>query len=152
MVIPYLRLFCLISVSMLLSVDAYADIYKWVDKDGQMHYAETPPADQQAQKIVTPPPPPIDPNQAQQPIDDLIMQQKADEQEQQQQQRDQAQTAEIEAQRKKNCEISRHNLQQYQDNPGRRMMDAQGNVTQLTEEMRQKKIEEMQQQIQQYCQ
>lgn len=36
-----------------------AQLYKWVDKDGKVHYSDTPPLKQESKTIATPPPGPV---------------------------------------------------------------------------------------------
>lgn len=75
MFIPYLRQICLFFFLSLTAVHTYADVYKWVDDQGQTHYSAQAPANQEAQLIKAPPPPAILPADAQQKIDALIQQQ-----------------------------------------------------------------------------
>ncbi len=134
---------------------AHADIYKWVDEHGQTHFSQLPPpVDQPAKIIKKPPPPATDPEAAQQELDALIKQQeKADEleAEREKQQRLEAEKAKRAEQRQQNCRTAQHNLQQYKNNPGRRFIDSEGNVTRLGEEKRQEMIKQSQQAIDQFC-
>ena len=152
MFIPDLRQFCLALLLFVASFSVSAEIYKWTDDNGQTHYSQTPPADGQAQKVDVPPPPPIDAEQAQQQVDELIERQqeedKARQEQEQQAQEEAAQQAAVE----EKCRILRENLTLYQNNPGRRVVDAEGNVTRMVEEERQQKMQEFQEQIELYCQ
>lgn len=152
MFIPHLRLVCLTFMLSLFATAAFAEIYKWVDENGQTHYTQQAPRDVPATVIKTPPPPAIDPNIAQQQVDDLIKQQESEEKMSIEQQNQQKIAAENKAEQEKNCKIAQQQLQQYQNNPGRRIMDADGNVTRLTEEERQQKIKEAQENVTKYCQ
>lgn len=152
MFIPHLRLVCLTFMLSLFATAAFAEIYKWVDENGQTHYSQQAPRDIPATVIKTPPPPAIDPNIAQQQVDELITQQEAEDQVQLEQQNQQKIEAEKVADQQKNCEIAKQQLEQYQNNPGRRIMDADGNVTRLAEEERQQKIQESQENVTKYCQ
>jgi hypothetical protein len=152
MFIPHLRLVCLTFMLSLFASAAFAEIYKWVDENGQTHYSQQAPRDIPATVIKTPPPPAIDPNIAQQQVDALITQQEADEQMSLEQQEQQQIAAEKLATQQSNCKIAQQQLEQYQNNPGRRIMDADGNVTRLAEEERQQKIQESQENVTKYCQ
>jgi hypothetical protein len=152
MFIPHLRLVCLTFMLSLFATAAFAEIYKWVDENGQTHYSQQAPRDIPATVIKTPPPPAIDPNIAQQQVDELITQQEAEDQVQLEQQNQQKIEAEKVADQQKNCEIAKQQLEQYQNNPGRRIMDADGNVTRLAEEERQQKTQESQENVTKYCQ
>lgn len=131
---------------------AFADVYKWVDEHGETHYSQLPPANQPADIIKAPPPPAIDPSKAQEKIDQLIMEQAEDARAREEKQQQLKQNAAQEATRKENCKKAKHNLQQYQDNPGRRVMDAEGNVTRIKEEDRQQKIKDFQKSVNEFCQ
>ncbi|HAO24154.1 MULTISPECIES: DUF4124 domain-containing protein [unclassified Methylophaga] len=148
MFIPQLSCCCL---ALVFAMAVQADAYKWIDDDGDVIYSQTPPVDKPYEKMGTPPPPSMNPEAAKKQVESLIEAQKATdkarEEEQQKQQQEQL-AAEALAE---NCRVAKYNLQQYQNNPGRRMMDAQGNVTRPTEEERQQKISTLQQQVNQFC-
>ncbi|MCX4188895.1 DUF4124 domain-containing protein [Methylophaga sp. OBS3] len=150
MVIPQLRVCCL---ALLCSLPfwVHAEIYKWTDENGQINYSQQPPADRPAEEIKTPPPPPIAPEAAQQEIETLIENQEAAEAEEAAEQAAQEQQAAAEALRQENCETARSNYQQYLNNPGRRVMNADGEVTRPTEEERQEKISDYQNKIDEFC-
>ena len=148
MFIPQLSCCCL---ALVFAMAVQADAYKWIDDDGDVIYSQTPPVDKPYEKMGTPPPPSMNPEAAKKQVESLIEAQKATdkarEEEQQKQQQEQL-AAEALAE---SCRVAKYNLQQYQNNPGRRMMDAQGNVTRPTEEERQQKISTLQQQVNQFC-
>jgi len=154
MFIPHLRLVCLTFIlsSLLAATATFAETYKWVDKNGQTHYSQKAPRDIAVTIIKAPPPPAIDPNTAQQQIDDLIKQQESDEQATIERQNQQKTEADNQANQEKNCKIAQQQLQEYQNNPGRRMIDADGNTSRPTEEQRQQKIQEAQENVNTYCQ
>jgi type IV secretory pathway VirB10-like protein len=152
MFIPHIKQLCLLMTVLLVSVSVQAKIYTWVDEDGQTHYAQQPPASGDAKEVDVPPPPPIDPVDAQQQVDELIEQQENAEKAQQEAAEKQAQAAERQQKIDQNCQIAQQNLRGYQNNPGRRIIDADGNVTRMSEEERQQKIAQTQEQIDLYCQ
>ena len=75
MFIPYLRRSCLTFVLLAFATASFADIYKWVDADGQTHYGQQAPQDQQSKLIKAPLPPAINPADAQKSVDSLMKQQ-----------------------------------------------------------------------------
>lgn len=153
MFIPHLRLVCLTFILLsLFTTTTFAEIYKWVDKNGQTNYAQKAPRNIAVTIIKITPPPVIDPKVAQQQIDGLIKQQESEDQMRLEQKNKQKVDAEREANKEDNCNTAQKQLQQYQNNPGRRSIDADGNVTRLTEEERQQKIQEMQANVAKYCQ
>tara|TARA_R110002153_G_scaffold107109_3_gene246773 strand:+ start:28469 stop:28930 length:462 start_codon:yes stop_codon:yes gene_type:complete len=153
MFIPHLRLVCLTFIlSSLIATATFAETYKWVDKNGQINYSQQAPRNITATKIKDPLPPAMDPNAAQQQIDELINQQDSEDQTRLEQQNKNKIEAENEANQETNCNTAQQQLQQYQNNPGRKAIDADSNVTRLTEEERQQKIQELQKNVSKYCQ
>jgi hypothetical protein len=136
----------------LFATAAFAEIYKWVDENGQTHYSQQAPRDIPATVIKTPPPPAIEPNIAQQQVDELITQQEDQYQLQLKQQNQQKIEAGNIANQQRNCKIAQQQLEHYQSNPRRRIIDADGNLTRLAEEERQQKIQESQENVTKYCQ
>jgi hypothetical protein len=151
MVLMDYRQLCLAILAMSLSFSVHAQIYTWVDENGQTHYSQQPPASGEAETIDVPLPPPIDQEQAQQEVDELIEQQQASETAAEEAQQEQQSEAERQAAIEQNCATAQSNLQLYQNNPGRRFLDEEGNAYRLSEEERQQKIEETQQQIEEFC-
>ena len=151
MFIPYLRRSCLTFVLLILTSVSFADVYKWVDADGQTHYGQQVPLDQQADLIKAPPPPSINPADAQKSVDILIEKQAKATKEKRARLEKAKEEVKKEAVRKENCRLAQHNLQQYQNSPNRRVMDAEGSVTRPSENERQTKIAEFQQYVKDYC-
>lgn len=152
MFIPYLRVTCLTFVISFFATATFADIYKWIDENGETHYTQQAPQGISSTSIKTPPPPTLDPKIAQQQVDELIQQQESDDELRLEAKKQIKVEAENKINQEKNCSIAQQKLQQYQDNPGRRISDEQGNVTRLTEEERQQKIQESQDNVNTYCQ
>jgi hypothetical protein len=151
MVLMDCKQLCLAMLAMAVSFGVNAQIYTWVDDNGQTHYSQQPPASGEAETINVPLPPPIDQEQAQQEVDELIEQQQARETAAEEAQQEQQSEAERQAAIEQNCATAQSNLQLYQDNPGRRFLDEEGNAYRLSEEERQQKIDETQQQIEEFC-
>lgn len=150
MFISYLRISCAALVFCFSSV-VYADIYTWVDEAGVTQYAQQAPAGTNATLVEVPPPPPIDYQKAQHELDELILQQEVEAEKQQELIENDKIVAEQAANEKENCRIAKQNLEMNQDNPGRRWMDKDGNVHGPDENIRQEKIKQSQQQIDQFC-
>jgi len=151
MFIQYIRQSCFLFITLVLVNTAYADVYKWVDDEGNTNYSQQAPKDQQVELIKAPPPPALSPEIAQQQVDELIEQQNSLTQAKQEQRQLDKQAASDKQQREDYCKTSRQNLQQLKNSPGRRMVDAEGNVTRPSEEERQQKIAKLQQDIQENC-
>jgi hypothetical protein len=151
MFIPYLPVACLTFVLSLLATVTLADTYKWIDDNGDTHYTQQAPHGISSTIIKAPPPPTIDPNLAQKQVDKLIQQQQSEDELRLKAKKQSKVDANNNAKQQKNCGIAQQQLQQYQDNPGRRTFDSKGNATMPTEEQRQQKIVESQKKINKYC-
>jgi hypothetical protein len=54
----------IVFLALLWPILAGAEIYKWTDASGKLHYSQNPPAGVTKFDKVTPPPPPLPPNEA----------------------------------------------------------------------------------------
>lgn len=145
------KMCCSILAGLALSGQSYAVVYKWVDENGQTHFSQTPPEQSEVEVIKTQPSPAVDVEKSQKEIDDLIKQQAEDDKIKQQQKQEQQQKAEQAKAKAENCKTARKNLKTYQDNPGRRMTDAEGNVTRPSEEKRQEMIKKLKEAVSEFC-
>lgn len=152
MLIHYFKKPHLFFTLLLMSTSSFGEMYKWVDEKGQTHYSQQAPKGHQAEIIKAPPPPAIDPNVAQQEIDTLIEKQdgsfEANEKERQRIAEEAAEQKKI----KEYCRINKNNLQQLQDNPGRKLLDHEDNIIRLTEEERQQEMTDIRNSIAEHCQ
>ena len=127
------------------------NMYKWTDDQGEVHYTQFPPPGRKTEKM-QPPPPPAEPstgseNDLQKQLDTI--KQQNDKQLQETKEADQR--AEIQKIRKKNCETAHKNLVNLNRGGNVRYMGPSGEAIRLTEEERQKRIDETNQQIKEYC-
>ncbi len=142
---------CFFSLLLFIHTTSSAEVYKWTDENGQVHYGQQPPQGKQAQQIKAPPPPTIDPRDAEKKIEQLILEQenldraRAYEKELTKQQTIQQQNNE------KQCETAKSNLQSYQNNPNRKSRLPDGTIQRLSEEERQQTIESLKAQVNVYC-
>ena len=72
---PYLRTGCIYLALLFVSASLNAQIYKWTDDKGQVHYSEMAPTDQKTEVVAPPLPPSEDPAIAQERVDALIQNQ-----------------------------------------------------------------------------
>jgi len=152
MFIQYLRHTCLFFILLTFNSMAFADVYKWIDETKQTNYGETPPRGQEAELIKAPPPPVRSADTAQQEVNTLIEKQNGTYEAKQEERLLAKEEAEEAAKKEEYCRVNKHNLQQYQNNPGRRMMDADGNIIAPNEEQRLEKIAEIKARIAEDCQ
>lgn len=134
------------------SLSASADqVYRWVDKDGHVHYSQTPPSstlvNAQTLNINTPPPDPTglqnDQKMAQQNQD-------RDKQADDAQKKDQAAAAQHEQQQKE-CNYLQQRLQLLEQSARVATVDAQGNKSYISDDDRAKQEQDLQDQINKTC-
>lgn len=136
------RIIALFFAGFLLAGTAQAaSLYKWTDAEGNVHYSQTPPEGQQADRMkVEDSAPPASEADAQQGDsaegeDGVPASAEKD-------------TKENEV-RRKNCEIARSNLVIYQTSDQYKQPD--GKVITVSDEMRKAKIDEAQKQVDTFC-
>jgi hypothetical protein len=120
-------------------------IYKWTDDQGEVHYTQFPPPGHKAVKLHAAPPPAHSP--------EVVTGNQLPQQQQKPSQgaTDTTQQAEIQKVRKSNCEAARTNLANLQRGGNIRYKLASGEVIRMTEEDRQKRIDEANKQIKENC-
>jgi hypothetical protein len=145
-----------VTVMLLVSVmagSAGAEIYKWVDEDGNVHYSQRqPPKESQPQTTEI-----VDlktgggSDDARKALDKDI--QRADKlrTERLKHQADQQQAAAEQAERKRGCDSARARLQSLEESQRIFHIDEQGNRVRVGEEQRQADMAEAREQIAEYC-
>ena len=145
----------LLIAALLLQTPVCAQIYKWTDDSGEVHYTQTPPPGGVAtQKIEGAPPPAESPETIRQ--EQQKLQQQLDAMEERNAARENQEA--LEKQRKKlddisekNCISARNNLAKLQQGGIKRYLTPEGEVIRLTDEERQRRTTEAQSQIDKYC-
>lgn len=139
------------SLLLALSATASAQVYKWVDAQGNTHFGAQPPEGQDATQINTSAAQPKQPPAAPAPVPTLPKPGSADDPAQKAiDEKVKKEVAENEEKRTKYCEVTRTNLAQLQNNP-RVTIEENGQMHRLTEEERQAKIAESQKGIAESC-
>jgi hypothetical protein len=142
------RLIALCLAAIALAPAARAEVYRWVDDQGRVHYSQVPPAGREAQPLTPPPPPQAAPNQD-------AMNRALDQYNKDQPQRREAaeQAAAQQAQREAECRQAREQLAFMDTMTARRLQttDEQGNVARVTEDQFQQRRAELLQVIDQRC-
>jgi hypothetical protein len=145
----------LLIATLLLQAPVFAQIYKWTDDSGEVHYTQTPPPGGVAtQKIEGAPPPAESPETIRQEQQKLQQQLEAMEERNVARENQEA----LEKQRKKlddinekNCITARNNLGKLQQGGIKRYLTPEGEVIRLTVEDRQRRSTEAQAQVEKYC-
>jgi hypothetical protein len=125
----------LLLIAPLVSAQA-TKLYKWTDEQGTVHYSQIPPTERQAEVITPEAPPPAQPEaeakDTTKPPEGISESQAANMKIKQQ-----------------NCEAAQKNLRIYQSSA--KVLQPDGTEITLSDEMREAKIKETQQQIKFYC-
>ena len=127
---------------MIFASSAFAGLYKWVDDEGNVHYSQKRPANQQFQRLKAPPPAPAPDNSK--PLYNADTSTKKT---------DKSTAASETAKNKKiradNCAKAKKNLNNFQIH--RRMRDKDGNVTIISDTERAAQIDNATKAISNYC-
>lgn len=144
----------LLIVLPLVATVANAELYRWVDAQGKVHYSDTrPPADARGTRKLSSdlPPSPLSPAakpKSWQEKDQEFKTRRAAEAEARAKAQKEAEQAE---QKKKNCEAARRNLQLLESGQRIVTMNAQGEREYLDEGARQKAIEDARKAVESWC-
>ena len=149
------RIPLLISVAILLTTAGMAasadQVYRWVDKDGHVHYSQTPPAgthvNAQTVNITPPAPDPTTLRNEQTLAKELQDQNKQSQDSQQKAQAD----AQQKAQKDQQCDAMRQRLQVLQQSARVATVDAQGNKTYVSDDSRAGEEQKLQDMIAKQC-
>lgn len=132
---------------------AAAAMYRWVDDSGAVVYSQSPPPDGRAASTVAPPPPPSSSaGEERQQLDGRVKQ--ADEARKKQQEglKKQQETASKEADRKRNCDAARQNLELIQNRPPQtRFQMPDGEYRRFTDEEREAEIRKAREFVDKNC-
>jgi hypothetical protein len=139
---------------LLMSFNSYADLHKWVDADGKVHYSdEAPPPNVKAETLRTSP---ENDTGASSPVSTkTIYEQEAEINKERKAKEKAAQEAaklQKEADIKKsNCELSRNRLATLQNAPRIFTIDANGERSYMDDSTRQKNISDATTEVSKYC-
>ena len=133
----------LITTMMFFVASASAGLYKWVDEEGNVHYSQKRPRDQEYKRLKAPPPAP----ESSKPLYQSATPASG-------KKSNASSTAKAETEknlkiRAENCTKAKKNLQLYQIY--RRVRDKDGNVKPIDDKVRAQQIESAKKAISQYC-
>jgi hypothetical protein len=126
-------------------------IYKWTNDQGEVQYTQFPPPGQKAEILHGAQPPAHTSETAGNNLQKQVEKMEEQEKEQLQGAKDAKQWAEIQKLRRTNCDTAHKNLDSLQRGGNVRYMGSDGKIMRLTDEERQKRIDEAQQQIKENC-
>lgn len=137
----------------LLAPMAGAEIYKWTDANGEVQYSQVPPpSGVDSEEIQGALPPPEDsPDTAGESLQEQVDAMNEDLAEQEKVEKKEALRKEIDDAYERNCTTATNNLAKLQEGGRKRYLTPDGQVTHLTEEQRQQRINEAKDQIDEFC-
>lgn len=150
-----MKILSLLLISAALGLFMYTagadQVYRWVDKDGHVHYSQTPPASTgvNAQTVNIVPPAP-DPTTLQNEQNLAQQMQDKNKQAQDAQQKDQV-AQQQKDQQKKECDYLQQRLAILQQSGRVATVDAQGNKNYISDDDRAKQMQQLQDQISKEC-
>jgi hypothetical protein len=142
-------------ITVLLQSPVFADIYKWIDDSGEVHYTQTPPPGGIAAQNIQGAPPHAEPTQAidgeQQKLQQQLDAFEERRAEQQKQEELENLGKEVDKIDQENCHAAQTNLANLQQGGIKRYLTPDGEVIRLTEEDREQRLSEAQEQVKKYC-
>ena len=136
---------------LLLAGNAQAAIYKWVDKDGNVQYTQTPPPEGMTAETLQPPMVDVNSDTAIKQLNEQQHQLKDLDKQRQEQSEQEAKVAEAQALRQKNCQTAKDRLASYEKPRGIRLEREDGTRERISEEERQEQIKISEDMIKEYC-
>jgi len=131
---------------------AAKDVYKWVNDAGEVQYTQLPPPNGiEATRVQSGPPPAGNPAAINADLEAQVEAMDERIEDRATAARKSELEAEIERVSKENCATARKNLAELQQGGIKRYRTGDGSVIRLTEEDRQRRIEEANSQIQEFC-
>lgn len=127
---------------------AAAEVYRWVDEKGQVHYSQNPPPGVSAQPVGPPPPASAAPNQ-----DSLNQALESEKSRAPERNAEAERTAQAKQQLDQQCRQTREQLAYMEEKTARRLgtTDDNGNVSRVTEEQFQARTAELKAFISEHC-
>lgn len=152
---PFCGWFLALTVVVLVSLcppNAGAEVYKWVDDNGRVHYGDSPPPEQRVQSIKTPPPPPeAEVLRSRSRLDELTEHQRLDHEQEAKRQKEGADAARERLVRESRCRNAKRELHVLELERPVYHLDDQGSRVFLEDDQRAKEIGRAREQIREHC-
>ncbi len=148
----YGRVPILLLVLGMCSAAIHAEVYKWVDAEGNVHYGQNRPRGVEAEPVEVRPQR-LSEEQRALELDKLKLKAGlgSDNQEPEPEQSEQAPTQMPEAVRKENCRVARHNLAALLQKRRIVRTDEKGNLVRLDDAERESRLEEAKKNVEEFC-
>ncbi len=127
-----------------------AQVYKWVDADGNVHYGQNRPRGVEAAPVKVQPQG-LSEEQRALELDKLKLKAGLGSENREPEQGEQASTQMPEAVRKENCRIARHNLAALAQKRRIVPADEDGNLVRLDDTQRENRLQEAKNQVEEFC-
>jgi len=142
--------FLFLSVVISFSPITYAEMYKWVDENGDTHYSQSPPSDDYVVETIKPQPK-VDTDNAKKELEQrreslLKISEEREKSEQEKLNKEKEEAVKIE-----NCRKAQAKLANNQNAARIRAVDNEGNVVRASEEERQRRIKDAQEKVDKWC-
>lgn len=146
-----MRIFAVTVIVLLLSTSTYAQIYKWVDKNGKIQYTDQPPPpdaakDEQRLNIRSGPA-----SGSQNKSSNLSEQREEFDKRRRQQREENAKQQDKSEENKKKCIDAQTQLKMYTDSPRLTVPDGAGGLTYVDDDLRKRKIADATKAVATYC-
>lgn len=126
-------------------------IYKWVDDNGEVHYTQVPPQNREYETLKQASAPADNPARIRNNLKEQVDAMDKAQQEKQEKIKDAEQWSRIQKRRRENCEIANKNLANLHQGGQKAIMTPDGEVIRLTDDERQRRIDEANKQIKENC-
>lgn len=140
---------CLIFTGIFFNLDVYAEMYKWADDDGNIHYSQSPPIDSDDVEVIKPPPR-VDTEKAAKALEkqkknvDKLREDRITKKEDKQKQEEEALA------KQEKCQQARKRFGSY-NRPRVNVENSDGSLRVLSEEERQSEIEKSKESVKKLC-
>lgn len=150
---PAARAIAALIAGLALSASAAAEMYRWVDDSGTVVYSQTPPPDDRATSRVARPPPPSSSAEAERTqLQNELKQADEARKKQAEAQKNQQESAAKDADRKRNCDAARQNLDLILNRPPQtRFQMPNGEYRRFTDEEREAEIRKAREFVDKNC-
>jgi hypothetical protein len=148
----YLTLTCvLLALASGIHAASKDTIYKWVDDNGEVHYTQVPPQNREYETLKQASAPADDPDRIRSGLKEQVDAMDKAQEERKEEVKDAEQWSNIQKRRRENCEIAKKNLANLHQGGNKAFMTPDGEVIRLTDDERQRRIDEANKQIEENC-
>ena len=146
------KLFLLAASLILGSSPVFAEMYRYVDENGQVVYSQfRPGTETETSTVKAPPPPPSTAGQSRQQLIDSLQQGEDARQDKKEADKKAATAAAEKERQRKNCAAAKKNLANFTASDNRKLVDRDGNEIQMSAYQRKQQIERAKEAIARDC-